>query len=59
MVQGMSQSLTKQAPRLDQQYLLHKHRQVVPRAKDVESLQQTVTNIEKALKNLAERLMLP
>lgn len=45
--------------RLDQQYLLHKHRFIIPDTTEVDSLSKTLGEVEKALKLIAEKLMLP
>ncbi|OQV14602.1 putative Zinc finger RNA-binding protein [Hypsibius exemplaris] len=49
----------RQAPRLDQHYLMTKHRSIVPVAKDLDILGRTVSNIERALKNLTEKMTFP
>ncbi|XP_055344626.1 zinc finger RNA-binding protein-like [Paramacrobiotus metropolitanus] len=47
------------AVRMDQQYLLHKHRAITPRAADLNQLNGMLVEVEKALKTVAERLMFP
>ena len=45
-----------QPPKIDQQYLLKKHRQITPSPRELDSVTNALNTVERALKSMTEKI---